>query len=150
MPIDPLFAAKPVVDDDDLHAMIERHAAKINNLRITLLDFLFDFELMRDYMKMDCIAIKTSLRSLQDKMMQKYGSVPYDVQCSDEYIEKLDKSLAESIQLRDTDKIIYSPGLQICAIREGIEHLLPIVTDMAMLQDMSRGLTVRQTFRDKR
>lgn len=139
MPIIDVFESKSTVTPDEMKAMLGSHESKLRNLRLTLLDFLFDAELKQDFMTLGNIGISNPAVRIFENLHKKYGNPPLDESLMDPPDKQaLDQARVMADAFKNTRSIGYALHDDLINARRMAEDLVGLVDDMLEAVDISR------------
>lgn len=139
MPITSIFEDRPLtMAPEEIKAKIELHDSKIKNLKLTLLDFMFDAQMMHDYEAMNAIKLVAPPNELLAKLEEKYGPDPDESQFTDEDIKAMNDAMILNEAFRGSSEIRFSAIADLHQIRHYIEEILPFLDSLSTLADMAQ------------
>lgn len=127
MPIIDDFDTKFDIDRNDIKAIIEKHGAKLRNLRLVLLDFLFDAELNSDLMRLGSFGLVAPAITMQEAMIGKYGDPPNEALFTDEDLINMRTATALSSAWGGKRFIYWDAYQRMDSIRRAAAEMQPAV-----------------------
>lgn len=139
MPIEPLYPIRLTLEGQESPQMLlEKHAAKIENLRVTILDFLFDPELKRDYDDLGTLEFESPIAALTRTLIEKYGDPPDESLFTDQDIQDIHDAREKTKMLKGAKCLINPAGNSMYRLRRILDDALELLSSLSHTSQMAR------------
>lgn len=132
------FESKAILSESDAKSMLLEHEAKLRNLRLTILDFLFDANLKNDIMILGNIAIDSPQYVLDKIFAKKYTKHFTEKALSPEDLNDYNNAKAKGEPFRNQKSVAYELDKDLAEARKLAESMLPMINDMLECIELSK------------